>query len=76
MHWLHDAPGLFHHVGAHEQRLVTDHHVMDQRLASDIRLLGEPVIVAEIDLHGSEVQYRPRAPRSASSSALAPPVFL
>ena len=58
-HRLHDAPSLLHHVGAHEERRIADHDIVEQRLVADIRLLREPVIVVEVHLHGGEVHHRP-----------------
>src|SRR5258708_4022855 len=60
-HRLHDAPSVLHDVGAHEQRLIADHDIVEQGLESDIRLLGEPVLVAEVHLDGGEINNRSRA---------------
>src|SRR6266404_9594969 len=50
-HWLHHAPCVLHHVGAHEQRRVADHDVIEQRLVSDIRFFRKPVVIAELHLY-------------------------
>src|ERR1700680_950151 len=47
-HRLHDAPCVLHDIGAHEQRLIADHDIVEQGLVSDIGLLGKPVLVAEV----------------------------
>src|SRR5882757_11462568 len=41
-HGLYDAPRLLDHVGAHEEGLIADHDVVQQRLVADVLLLGEP----------------------------------
>src|SRR6185437_10507965 len=56
-HRLYDTPSVLHHIGAHEQRRIADHDVIEQGLVSDVRLLGEPVVVAELHLHRGEVHH-------------------
>src|SRR5262249_10575199 len=40
---LNDAPSLLDHIRPHEQGRIADHHVVEQRLVTDIGLLGEPI---------------------------------
>ena len=59
-HRLHNAPRLLHHVGAHEESGIADHHIIDQRLVSDVRLFRKPVTVAKVHFHGGEIHHGSR----------------
>ena len=54
----HHPPHLLNHIRTVEQRLVTRHHVVNQRFVANVRFLRKPVGILERHTHRREVNNR------------------
>ena len=52
-------PSGFHHVGALEQRRVTDHAIVEQNLVAGVGVRAEILGVFEAHIHRPHAQHRP-----------------